>query len=131
MTIDKFGSHIFKNADNVSSCTDTYKVVNIKDVKLYYNLVLPFIGIYEKKKNIYELLQDNRDSYLFPLKECTIVGAEFPRFVELYINNNKIENPVGVKLKEKDKISFKPSGSTTSKQFYGEFLIKCAIEVNQ
>lgn len=139
MTLDKFGSHIFKKTEDISSVSPQstigtqdnkiYNLVNVKDVNLYYYLVLPFIGTYNRTLKGYELLQDKRQHYLFPLKHATITHSEFPQFLDLFINDNLIKNPINFQLKKNDKISFKPNEQTITSQFYGELLIKCSVEI--
>lgn len=138
MSIDKFGSNIFGNDKNsnhlpTSSSNNNNQlltVVDVHNVKLFYNLVLPFIGQYNKKEKLYELTQDKRLTYVYPLSSCFIVTAEFPKNqVYLKINNIKIGVPEGMTLNTGDIISFgRQSGSDLS-AFYGELLIKCQVVV--
>lgn len=129
MSIDKFGSHLFKKSIETAPAGRIYNVVDIKNASLYYNLILPFLGIYNKSTGKYELLQDKRTHYQFLLKDCIIIGSEFPPNVTLEINNVPVTNPISVKLKQGDKISFKQEGAILLKQFYGELLLKCLIEI--
>lgn len=136
--IDKFGSHILKRPTSslstsslpTSTTSQVYNVVDIKNVKLSYNLVLPFFGIWDESKKIFALSQDKKDIYSFPFKEATIIGYELPSFIDLVINNKIISKPDGVRVLKNDKISFKAKGQTVSAQFVGELIIKCMVEID-
>ena len=70
MSIDKFGTNILNQFGQKSfTGGNTLNVVNINNVKLYYNIILLFIGTWNKSKQKYDLLQDGRDKYIFPFKE--------------------------------------------------------------
>lgn len=135
MSIDKFGSHIYGRDNQVNSPTRNdklLKVVDESDVKLYYKIVLPFIGRYNEKANLYELLQDRRLVYDYPLEASIIVKAEYPRKeILLRINSNTVSSPVGKSLKKGDKISFYRPVWGTLNEFYGELLLKCPVEVGK
>lgn len=139
MSIDKFGSHIFGGKDvgynfpteTVGSETKTLKFVDINNVKLFYNLVLPFLGVFNAPANAFELLQDKRVKYDFPLDSAIIMIGEYPRRdVMLKINGETVDRPEGFKLKKGDVISFHRTFSQLP-EFYGELLIKCPVEIEK
>ena len=143
MSIDKFGKHSSKRymSNNFDQSLLTKHVIETaekitenftKDVKLYYNIVLPFIGRYNEKANLYELLQDRRLLYEYPLEASIIVKAEYPKKeITLRINGKTISSSVGKALKKGDKISFYRPVWGTLNEFYGELLLKCPVEVEK
>lgn len=138
MSIDKFGTHIFgklhnKSLEYFNQNLNTLNVVNINNVKLYYNIVLPFIGSWNEKKQKYDLLQDGRDKYIFPFKEGTIEKLDVPTSITLKVNNNSYENGASLLLKNGDEITFYKSSRSVSpiNPFYGEIIIKCPILIEQ
>lgn len=141
MSIDKFGSHIFgkdsKSSLGISNSEENIlKVVQLSDIKLNYNLVLPFLGVYNpslsNKSAAFELLQDKRLKYEFPLKSAIISKREYPlRDVILKINGKIIDQPEGFNIKKGDEISFHRKNLSKISSFYGELLIKCPVEIEK
>lgn len=137
MSIDKFGSHIFGKDSKFSLSTDTtkdnlLKIVDLSNVKLYYNLVLPFVGIYNPNATAFELLQDKRLKYDFPMETSLIIKGDYPKKdVVLKINGKIITEPEGLQLKKGDAISFHRTKVSKIPEFYGELLIKCAVEIEK
>ena len=73
MSIDRFGTHILnKFGQNSFTGSNTLNVVNINNVKLYYNIILPFIGTWNKSKQKYDLLQDGRPNIYFRLRKVML-----------------------------------------------------------
>lgn len=139
MSIDKFGSHIFgkDNKFNLLPNVQVHgekvlKIVDLSNVKLFYNLVLPFVGRYNPKEEAFELLQDKRVKYEFPIGSSIIIKAEFPKKeVHIKVNGETIYQPEGFELKRGDLISFHRNNLSSVPEFYGELLIKCLVEVEK
>ncbi|KAL1487697.1 hypothetical protein ABEB36_015604 [Hypothenemus hampei] len=98
MSIDKFGAHISnKDIKTITPTTDdqinknNIHFVDIRNVKLNYNLILPFIGEYILRKEAYALLQDKRIKYDFPLISAVIIKTEYPEEVFLKLKNKPVK----------------------------------------
>lgn len=143
MSIDKFGSHIIGRDNKFKfsepSPNNIVKIVDIGEIKLFYYMALPFMGIYNRYNinadDSYELLQDRSINYIFPVESATIVRAEYPKkYIIFKVNGLTITNPVDFPLKKGDIISFHrplPELGGILDDFYGELLIKCAVEVTK
>lgn len=138
MSIDKFGSHIFGKDNQFISSSDEnnlIKIIDLSPLTLHYNLVLPFLGKYNQYNHAdraYQLLQDRRISYTFPITNATIINAEYPKkYILLKVNGEKVLNPEGFQLNKGDIISFHQTEDAYLEEFYGELLIKCPVEVTK
>jgi hypothetical protein len=131
MSINKFGSHMFgqKTLNGGEKDINTFNVVDINKINLYYHLALPFIASWNDSKNIYMLGQDNKEKYVFPFKVGIIESLEFPNEVTVFVNKNLAK--VGVQLKKGDEIYFKKNTNTIKfvNILYGAILLKCAVEI--
>lgn len=133
MTLDKFGSHILskygKNGDSLTSQNGgTTNLVNISNVKLFYNVVLPFVGKFSSNdKNFLLGGEINRTSYKFPFEFGTILSGEYPKKEISLLVNGKGGKLEGRKLKKDDLIAFRRDLKSTLTKFYGELIIKCPI----
>ena len=135
MSINKFGSHILSR-DNNQKLTKNgvpdklVNVVDIHNVKLYYNIILPFIGSLNANKKMYKLLQDGRSKYIFPFETGTIIKVEYPKdHILLKINGNSIPYDERINLVRDDEISFHSFDGKSLDTFYGELVIKCPVEI--
>lgn len=136
MTIDKFGSHILnknlptsKAQSQRQQTEENIQFVSLNNIKLYYNLILPFVGVYNKLEELVELGQDKKKKYIFPLNDSRIIKTDFLQNFYLKINDRRVNRLDNVILKKGDSVSFhqNPTSGGTIKEFYGELIMQCPI----
>lgn len=130
MTLDKFGSHILSKYGKEPSKNnvDSLNLVNIANVKLFYTVVLPFVGKHHPGEKNFLLAGDiNRTSYRFPFESGNILGGEYPKKEITLLVNGKSGKLEGRELKKADLIAFRRDASSKLTEFYGELLIKCPV----
>jgi hypothetical protein len=107
---------------------NTFNVVDINNVKLYYHLALPFIASWNDIKKVY-VVGGDKEKYVFPFKMGVIESLEFPKEVIVIVNNNSAQ--VGAQLKNGDEICFKRNTKIVKfvNIIYGVILIKCPVDI--
>lgn len=127
MTVNKFGTHIFDKCDDGDT---SLKIVNIAEVKLFYVVVLPFVGRHNPAEKNLVLLGDGlRTSYRYPFESGTILNGEYPKKDISLLINGKTGKLEGREIKKNDLIAFRRAEGSTLTEFYGELLIKCQVQV--
>lgn len=135
MSVNKFGTHIFNENDDgdddinksKQDLTKCSPVINFTHVKLYYVLVLPFVGSYNPNERNFELMPDKRTSYKYPYDSGIIISVELPKKDIDLLLNGKREKLEGFVLKKGDYISFRRIPPSTLTTMYAEIQIKSPI----